>query len=359
MIRSVTQNPARSFTSCVAVSSSRAASSRTRRTTGRTTTPLFLVLLDEYERWTGDVELVRRLEPAARAALVWIDAWGDRDGDGFLEYQTRSPRGLDNQCWKDSPNSILFADGTMSELPRATCEIQGYAYDAKRRAARLAREVWNDTGLSDRLDEEAATLRRHFREAFWIEERGHFALAIDGSKRQVDALTSNIGHLLWSGILDIDHGSATRTLLMSEELYTGWGVRTMSTRDRGYNPIEYHNGTVWPHDTSLVAEGLRRYGYREEATRLVVSMLDAATCFDHRLPEVFAGYPRATTSVPVEYPTASKPQAWAAGTPLLGLRTLLGLDVVDGKLSVDPIVPETYGRLRLRNIKVRGMRVDA
>ncbi len=322
-------------------------------------TPLFLVLLDEYERWTGDVELVRRLEPAARAALVWIDAWGDRDGDGFLEYQTRSPRGLDNQCWKDSPNSILFADGTMSDLPRATCEIQGYAYDAKRRAARLAREVWNDKGLSDRLDEEAATLRRRFREAFWMEERGHLALALDGSKRQVDALTSNIGHLLWSGILDSDHGSATRTLLMSEELFTGWGVRTMSTRDCGYNPIEYHNGTVWPHDTSLVAEGLRRYGYRHDASRLVASMLDAATYFDHRLPEVFAGYPRAATSVPVEYPTASKPQAWAAGTPLLGLRTLLGLDVVDGTLSVDPNVPETYGRLRLRDIKVRGMRFDA
>ena len=322
-------------------------------------TPLFLVLLDEYERWTGDVELVRRLEPAARAALVWIDAWGDRDGDGFLEYQTRSPRGLDNQCWKDSPNSILFADGTMSDLPRATCEIQGYAYDAKRRAARLAREVWNDKGLSDRLDEEAATLRRRFREAFWMEERGHLALALDGSKRQVDALTSNIGHLMWSGILDSDHGSATRTLLMSEELFTGWGVRTMSTRDCGYNPIEYHNGTVWPHDTSLVAEGLRRYGYRHDASRLVASMLDAATYFDHRLPEVFAGYPRAATSVPVEYPTASKPQAWAAGTPLLGLRTLLGLDVVDGTLSVDPIVPETYGRLRLRDIKVRGMRFDA
>ena len=322
-------------------------------------TPLFLVLLDEYERWTGDVELVRRLEPAARAALVWIDAWGDRDGDGFLEYQTRSPRGLDNQCWKDSPNSILFADGTMSELPRATCEIQGYAYDAKRRAARLAREVWNDKGLSDRLDEEAADLRRRFRAAFWIEERGHFALALDGSKRQVDALASNIGHLLWSGILDSDDGSATRTLLMSEELYTGWGVRTMSTRDRGYNPIEYHNGTVWPHDTSLVAEGLRRYGYRHDATRLVVSMLDAATYFDHRLPEVFAGYPRAATSVPVEYPTASKPQAWAAGTPLLGLRTLLGLDVIDGTLSVDPNVPETYGQLRLRDIRVRGTRVDA
>ena len=322
-------------------------------------TPLFLVLLDEYERWTGDVELVRRLEPAARAALVWIDAWGDRDGDGFLEYQTRSPRGLGNQCWKDSPNSILFADGTMSDLPRATCEIQGYAYDAKRRAARLAREVWNDKGLSDRLDEEAATLRRRFREAFWMEQRGHLALALDGSKRQVDALTSNIGHLMWSGILDSDHGSSTRTLLMSEELYTGWGVRTMSTRDCGYNPIEYHNGTVWPHDTSLVAEGLRRYGYRHDATRLVASMLDAATYFDHRLPEVFAGYPRAATSVPVEYPTASKPQAWAAGTPLLGLRTLLGLDVVDGTLSVDPIVPETYGRLRLRDIKVRGMRFDA
>lgn len=321
-------------------------------------TPLFLVVLDEYERWTGDVDLVRRLEPAARAALAWIDTGGDRDGDGFLEYETRSPRGLENQCWKDSWNSILFADGTMSELPRATCEIQGYAYDAKRRAARLAREVWNDDALASRLETEAAQLRRRFREAFWVAERGHFALAIDGTKRQVDALTSNIGHLLWSGIIDDDAAATTAAHLMGDELYSGWGIRTMSTRDRGYNPIEYHNGTVWPHDTSLVAEGLRRYGYRREATLLTTSMLEAAGHFDHRLPEVFAGYPRDATTVPVEYPTASKPQAWAAGTPLLGLRTLLGLDVIDRALSVDPVLPDGHGHMRLRGLRVRGERVD-
>jgi glycogen debranching enzyme len=246
----------------------------------------------------------------------------------------------------------------MSALPRATCEIQGYAYDAKRRAARLARDVWNDDELSGRLEDEAATLRRRFHDAFWIEERGHVALALDASKRRVDALTSNIGHLLWSGILDEDRAAPTAEQLMSDALYSGWGIRTMSTSDRGYNPIEYHNGTVWPHDTSLIAEGLRLYGYRREATRLTTSMLEAANHFDHRLPEVFAGYARAATTVPVEYPTASKPQAWAAGTPLLGIRTLLGLDVNEGRLSVAPVLPESYGQLRLRGVRVHGERVD-
>src|SRR5918995_5514006 len=205
------------------------------------TTPLLLVLLDEYARWSGDTELVRALEPAARAALRWLEEEGDLAGDGFLEYETRSAEGLANQGWKDSENAILFADGTPAEPPIATCEVQGYAYDALRRSARLAREVWNDARLAERLDTRAKDLRTRFDEAFWISERGHYALALDGNKRQVDALTSNIGHLLWSGIVDEQRAGATVERLRSDDLFSGWALRTMSAGDAGYNAPQDHN----------------------------------------------------------------------------------------------------------------------
>jgi glycogen debranching enzyme len=303
-------------------------------------TPLFLVLLDEYERWTSDRELVRSLEPAARAAARWIEQEGDLDGDGFLEYLKRSPGGLDNQSWKDSEDAIRFADGRFAEPPIATCEVQGYAYDALRRTARLAREIWDDRQHAAHLDAAAERLRGLFDDTFWNEERGHYALALDRDKVQVDALTSNIGHLLWSGIATPEHARATVASLLSEELFTGWGVRTMSTGDAGYNPLAYHTGTVWPHDTALVAEGLRRYGYREEASRLASALLEAAEAFDGRLPELFAGFARSETHFPVEYADASRPQAFAAGAPLLALRTLLGLDVRDGEPVTDPCLPD-------------------
>jgi glycogen debranching enzyme len=311
-------------------------------------TPLWLVLLDETERWTGNAGLVRELEPNARAALAWIDEHGDRDGDGYVEYERRNEEtGLENMCWKDSWNSILFADGTNSVLPRATCEIQGYVYDAKRRCARLAREFWDDPALADRLDREAAELKARFNRDFWIADGGYFALALDGEKRQVDSLTSNIGHLLWSGIVDDDKADAVARHLMSDAMFTGWGVRTMAEGMGGYNPIEYHNGTVWPHDNAFVAAGLRRYGYAADAARISFALLDAATYFDWRLPEVFAGYPRSLTRFPVEYPTASSPQAWATGTPLLLLRTMLGLEPGTGELRTDPVLPPEIAELSL------------
>ena len=317
-------------------------------------TPMFLVLLDETERWTGDQQLVRDLEPNARAALAWIDDFGDRDGDGYVEYQTANEdTGLENMCWKDSWNSILFADGTNSRLPRATCEIQGLVYDAKVRAARLAREIWNDTALATRLERQAAELKRQFNRDFWIESRGFFALALDGDKRQVDSLTSNVGHLLWGGIVDDDKAAAVVSHLMSDEMFSGWGVRTMAEGEGGYNPIEYHNGTVWPHDNSFIAMGLRRYGYRSEAARLAYAVLEAATYFDWRLPEAFAGYPRSLTMFPVEYPTASSPQAWATGTPLLLLRALLGLEPDGERLTSDPVLPEGMDGLSLARIPGR------
>ena len=323
-------------------------------------TPFFLILLDEVERWTGNVTLVRQLEMEARAALTWIDTYGDRNGDGYVEYSRRNTEtGLENQCWKDSWNSILFADGTLSRLPRATCEIQGYVYDAKRRCARLARTFWNDPELASRLESEAAELKRRFNQDFWLEDREFFALAVDGDGRKVDSLTSNIGHLLWSGIVDEDKAEAVVRHLMGPKLYTGWGVRTMAEGEGGYNPIGYHLGTVWPHDNSFIAMGLRRYGYREEAARVAMHMLEAATSFKGRLPEAFAGYPRELTEFPVEYPAACSPQAWASGAPLLLLRAILGLEPIGDNLLVDPAIPTLLGQLELLDIPGRWGRIDA
>ena len=322
-------------------------------------TPLWLILLDETERWTGNADLIKELEPNARAALAWIDEYGDLDGDGYVEYQRRNlETGLENMCWKDSGNSILFADGTSSKLPRATCEIQGYVYDAKLRSARLAREIWGDPELADGLGREAAELKARFNRDFWIPDREYFALALDGDKRPVDSLTSNIGHLLWSGIVDESMAETVRRHLMSEEMFSGWGVRTMADGMAGYNPIEYHNGTVWPHDNSIIVAGLRRYGFTEEAARITYALLEAATYWNWRLPEVFAGYPRSLTNFPVEYPSASSPQAWATGTPLLLLREVLGLDPDSDRLRSAPVLPPEISQLSLRGINGRWKSAD-
>jgi glycogen debranching enzyme len=317
-------------------------------------TPLFLVVLDEYERWTGDADLVRELEPNARAALTWIDEYGDRDGDGYVEYKRRNEEtGLENQCWKDSWNSILFADGSIAEPPIASCEIQGYVYDAKRRCARLASEVWDDPGLAKRLEREAGELRRRFHEDFWVEGGDYYALALDRDKRRVDSLTSNIGHLLWSGIVDNGPAESLARHLIGDRLFSGWGVRTMAAGEGGYNPIEYHNGTVWPHDNSIVAHGLGRYGYRGEAAAIVAAQVDAAAQFSGFLPEVFAGYDRDLTQFAVEYPTASRPQAWATGAPFLFVRTLLDLEPGEAGRTVERSLPAPIGRLGLSGVPGR------
>jgi glycogen debranching enzyme len=312
-------------------------------------TPLFLVLLDEYHRWTGDDELVLALEANARAALAWIEDSGDLDGDGYVEYECRNPTtGLVNQCWKDSWDSMQFADGRLARGPIATCEIQGYVYDAQRRSARLAREVWHDETFAERLAQRAEDLRMRFHRDFWMPERGCHALALDGDKQQVDSLTSNIGHLLWSGILDDSGATATAERLLDEQLYSGWGVRTLGAREVGYNPLGYHTGTVWPHDNSLVAAGLARYGHHEAAGAIASAILAAAPYFEYRLPEVFAGFPCALTSVPVAFPTASRPQAWAAGTPLLLLTTLL--DLQPGSTIAETDLPHPIGYVALRRL---------
>ena len=290
-------------------------------------TPLYLVLLAETWRWTDDASLARRLREPALLALEWIDRYGDRDGDGFVEYSRRVDHGLANQSWKDSGDSQRFNDGRFAEAPIAAVEVQGYVYAAKRGLAELAREVWREPGLGERLDREADDLRTRFDEAFWLDERGGFyALALDGKKQPLDTKSSNMGHLLWSGIVLPERVAKTVDQLMSEELWTGWGIRTMASDAAAFNPISYHNGTVWPHDSALAAWGLARHGYVAEARRIGRALIEAAAHFDWSLPEVFAGYARDETPFPIAYPTAARPQAWAAGTPILLVRVLLGLE---------------------------------
>ncbi|PYC72676.1 amylo-alpha-1,6-glucosidase [Micromonospora arborensis] len=323
-------------------------------------TPLFIILIDEYERWTGDAALVRRLEPQVRAALEWIDTYGDLLGTGYLWYQTRNPEtGLQNQCWKDSWDGISYADGQLPSFPRATCELQGYAYDAKVRAARLARTFWNDPEYADKLEREAADLKHRFDRDFWIADRGYYALALDADGRQVDALTSNIGHLLWSGIVDESRAANVVEHLLGPRLFSGWGVRTLAEDEGRYNPIGYHVGTVWPFDNSIIAWGLWRYGFRDEAGIICDAMLAASEFFDGRLPEAFAGYAHDLTEYPVEYPTACSPQAWSTGTPLLLLRVILGLEPQGEHLIIDPAVPPGMGRVELLDIPGRWGMVDA
>ena len=323
-------------------------------------TALYLILLDEYERWTGDRQLVRDLEPEARAALNWIDEYADLLGNGYVSYKRRNEKtGLENQCWKDSWDSISFRDGRLPGFPRATCELQGYAYDAKVRGARLARSVWRDAGLADELERQAADLKRRFNRDFWVEDGQYFALALDENGDQVDALASNNGHLLWSGIVDKSKAKAVVRHLMGPRLFSGWGVRTLAEGEARYNPIGYHVGTVWPFDCSFIAWGLRRYGFKDEAAQIAAGILDAAEFFDGRLPEAFGGYERKLTRYPVQYPTACSPQAWSTGAPLLFLRTMLGLEPVGDHLIIDPALPVGIGHLELLDIPGRWGRIDA
>ena len=339
----------------------RSRSGRTRRTTAPSTRrPLFVILLDEYERWSGDRKLVRELEYEARAALNWIDEYADLMGNGYISYKRRNEQsGLENQAWKDSWNSIAYSDGRLPDFPRATCELQGYAYDAKMRGARLARLVWKDQAYAATLEAQAADLKRRFNRDFWIPDREYFALALDADGSQVDALASNIGHLLWSGIVDASKAKAVVGHLMGPRMYSGWGIRTMATGEARYNPIGYHLGTVWPFDNSFIAWGLRRYGFKEEAARVASGILDAAVVFEGRLPEAFGGYERSVTKYPVRYPTACTPQAWSTGAPLLLLRTMLGLEPTGDHLVVDPVLPESIGHVELLDIPGRWGRMDA
>ncbi|MEV6561766.1 glycogen debranching N-terminal domain-containing protein [Nocardia sp. NPDC051756] len=316
-------------------------------------TPLFVMLLGELYRWGLDPKIRDDLLPHADRALDWIERYGDADGDGFVEYQCAADHGLANQGWKDSWDGVNFADGTLPEAPIALAEVQGYTYAAYLARATLAAGT-GDHSAADLWRAKAAHLKTAFNEAFWLPDRGWYAIGLDRDKRPIDALTSNIGHCLWTGIVDDDKAQRVADHLLSPEMFSGWGIRTLATSMGAYNPVSYHNGSVWPHDNAICAAGLMRYGFTEHANQVVSAMLDASTRFGYRLPELFSGFDRAEFDVPVPYPTSCSPQAWAAAAPLLFLRTLLRLEpsVPEGVLSVAPVVPARYLPLRVGGLRV-------
>jgi glycogen debranching enzyme len=318
-------------------------------------TPLWLILFGEYLRWVDDPRLLHDLLPNAERALNWIDRYGDLDGDGFIEYARRSASGLVNQGWKDSWDSVRFADGAIAEGPIALVEVQGYVYQARLAMAGVY-DMLGRSAEATELRAQAERLKSAVQDAFWMPDEGYFAMALDGKKRQVDGITSNPGHLLWTGLPDRDKAARVVERLMAEDLYSGWGIRTMSTEMTAFSPISYHNGSIWPHDNSLILAGMHRYGHDEAAGRVITGLIDASRRFSfNRLPELFCGYDRDHTPFPVNYPVACSPQAWAAGSIILMVQVMLGIDVGPDGLQAHPISDRLTG---LTNVMFRGERFD-
>ncbi|MHB1786196.1 MAG: amylo-alpha-1,6-glucosidase [Acidimicrobiales bacterium] len=323
-------------------------------------TPLFVILLGELFRWGAAEDVIAQLLPHADRALAWIEEFGDRDGDGFVEYQRATDRGLANQGWKDSFDGVSFAGGRLAEAPVALCEVQGYAYAAFLARAEIARKLGDKPGAQD-FEGRAARLKAAFNERFWLEERGYFAMGLDGEKRPIDSLTSNIGHCLWTGIIDEDKAERTVEHLCGPEMFSGWGIRTLASSMARYNPVSYHNGSVWPHDSAICAAGLARYGFLDQAEAVTVGLFAAAESFGGRLPELFCGFDRGAFPVPVPYPTSCSPQAWASASPFWLLRTtLLRLEpsVPNGVVACAPRIPEAYGVLSVENLFLAGARLS-
>jgi len=318
-------------------------------------TPLFVMLVGELYRWGVPLDQLEPLLPHVDRALHWIDAYGDVDGDGFVEYQRATDGGLANQGWKDSFDGITFPSGALPHPPIALAEVQGYVYGALRARASLAEALGDHEG-SGRLAARAVDLKAQFNDRFWLPHRGYYALALDAEKQPVESLASNMGHCLWTGIIDERHAPAVAEALLSPEMFSGFGVRTLASSMGGYNPMSYHNGSVWPHDNALIAAGLRRYGFVEEANRIALGLLSAAEGFGGRLPELFCGFGRDEFDRPVPYPTACTPQAWAAATPLFLLRVLLGLqpNLPEGVVEVDPAPPASLLPLAVDQLHIAG-----
>jgi glycogen debranching enzyme len=321
-------------------------------------TPLFVMLLGELRRWGRRDELARDLLPHADRALEWMQRYGDADGDGFIEYSRKTPAGLANQGWKDSWDGINFADGTIAEPPIALAEVQGYAYAAYRARAAFAREAGDPPGARH-WTAAAARLKRAFNQAFWLPDKGWYAAALDRDKRPVDALTSNIGHCLWTGIADADKASSVANHLLSADMFSGWGIRTLAASMGAYNPMSYHNGSVWPHDNALCAAGLMRYGFTAHAQRVAEAVFGAAAHFGYRLPELFCGFPRDRYPDPVPYPASCSPQAWAAASPLQLLTTLLRVTPQPGaaRLWCAPAIPGRYLPLQVAGLRIGSSRL--
>lgn len=323
-------------------------------------TPLYLIALHATWRRTGDRGLLERHLDTARGCLDWIDNWGDRDGDGFQEYQTRSTAGYENMSWKDAGDAVLYPDGTHVKGPKALCELQGYVFDAWRRMA----EVFEELGETDRATElrrKAADLFQRFNEAFWDEASSFYAYALDGDKKPVLSVASNPGHCLWSGIVPPDRAKRVIERLLQPDMASGWGIRTLSAKHAAFNPFSYQNGAVWPHDNGLIALGCKRYGHADKAARIALRVADAADFFMLRqLPELYAGIHRTETTFPVQYLGANVPQAWAAGSVFTFVQALLGIapDGQDGKLYVDPELPEWLPDLTISGLRVRDALFD-
>ncbi len=324
-------------------------------------TPLWLILLHETWMWTGDSGLVRKLLPNAERALEWIDRFGDLDGDGFLEYENQSAGGLANQGWKDSSDGVPFPDGTLPRSPIALVEVQGYVYDAKMRMAKLF-DVFGNPARAERLRSEAEQLRQKIIERFWIEELGMFALALDGGKKRIPTVTSNAGHLLWSGVPTDEQARRMADVLLSEEMFSGWGIRTLSAAHRVFNPMSYHNGSIWPHDNSLVVMGLRRYQLAARALPVIRGLYDASIYGEfQRLPELFCGMARGKGKHPVQYPVSCSPQAWASGTFFMLMQATLGIqpDAPRRILHIsNPLLPDFINQLVLTNLTIGNSKVS-
>jgi glycogen debranching enzyme len=324
-------------------------------------TPLFVMLAGAYFARTGDLEFVRALWPNLERALHWIDHYGDVDDDGFVEYARLSERGLVQQGWKDSHDSIFHEDGALAEAPIALCEVQGYVYAAKLAAAQV-QDVLGGGDRARELRAQAERLRQRFEDAFWCEELGTYALALDGRKRPCRVRASNAGHCLYTGIASTERARRVADTLMAEPGFSGWGVRTIYSTAARYNPMSYHNGSVWPHDNAIIAAGLARYGLQEKAGRILAGMFDASLFLDlRRLPELFCGFTRGAGENPTLYPQACSPQAWAAAAPLLCLQACLGLEVRAAERLVrfyDPFLPPFLHRICIEGLRVRDASVD-
>jgi len=323
-------------------------------------TILYLMVLHKAWRCTGDLDLVKEFLPVAERCLTWIDKYGDRDGDGFQEYQTRSPAGMENMGWKDSGESMVYTDGSLVKGPKALCELQGYVYDALLRMA-FVYDALGKPRKAAALRAKAKTLFDRFNEKFWDEKAGFYALCLDGEKKKVMSIASNQGQLLWSGIVPQDRAEKLVRRLMEPDMWSGWGIRTLSADHPAFNPNSYQNGSVWPHDNAFIALGFRRYGFAAEANRIARDISGAAGYFAfHQMPELFSGLQRAPMNFPVQYLGANVPQAWAAGSAFASVQMMLGFqpDEPNGRLYIDPVLPDWMPDITVRNLRLGGHHGD-
>jgi glycogen debranching enzyme len=323
-------------------------------------TALYLIVLHEAWKWLGDRDLLREFRNAALRCLEWIDRYGDRDGDELQEYQTRSPQGYENMGWKDAGDAVVYPDGTLVKGPKALCELQAYTFDAWMRSAELF-DVFGEREQASTLRAKAARLQTRFEDRFWCEDMGCYALALDGDKQTVKTIASNTGHCLWSGIVRPDRAGRVVHRLMQPDMWSGWGIRTLSALNPAYNPFSYQCGSVWPHDNALIALGFKRYGFAAEAARVARDISEAASCFaSYRLPELYAGVQREPGTFPVQYPGANVPQAWACGATFQLLQAILGIqaDAPSNRLYVDPELPPWLPDVTLRGLRVGDARLE-